>query len=1032
MENSIFGYIWRYSRKQQITIMLMTASSLPFLYLVLDLPKYIINDAIDGTAFPKKYMGFEFEQVEYLMLLCAALLVLLVINALFSMSINTYKGVSSERLIRRLRYQLYENILRFPPRHFQKVTPPELSSMITAEVEPLGNFISDSFSMPMVQGGTMLTILFFMVVEDPLLGLVAISMVPVQAWLIPKLQFKVTALGRRRIIKARKLAGWVGESVLGVSDIHTNDASTYMQASISKKLGRIFAIRHELYQKKFFMKALNVFLSQLTPLFFYSIGGILTIKGDLSLGALVAVLAAYNRFTTPWKELLKYYQTLNDVRIKYEQLVEQFQPGAMMDLTRLQQRPETIPRLNAPLSIRNVGFVDESVKLLEDVTVQIESGEKIAVVSEPGTRDKFARLIARLLEPTSGTISVGETNLAEFPESVTGAVIGYAGPESYIFSGTLEDNILFGVKHTPLANGEETGEPGSYYEEAMASGNSTHEIDAEWINYDSLGLSNEAELKDWVLKVIHAVELDSFLSARSLTMELDAGKNPDLAEEIKKASQRLAARFREDPESAGLVRPYKFDEYNASASVAANLVFGEPIHEEFEFKTLGGNPIVRVVLEESDLTDRFVRIGHELAETLIELFGDMSSDQPLFDKYSFVDEETLDELKLLTTNVNRDGLEILKEDDRTLLTSLTMQLVVDRHRFGFIDDELQERILKARRNFRGSLPKEKHEAIAFYDQEKFNSQLTNRCNLLMGGVNHTLSNAEERINKIILDVLEQLQITDKMILHATECPVGVGGSRLSHAGRQKVALARSLIKRPDILVFNDALGSLDRDSQTRIRRKMFDLLPGTTFIVFFSEMPGAGEFKQILSMQNGRIAERYIDDRKEEVTPVSAAGKEAKRVGEEEDASPKMVSAEASALSNIPIFSALSQSHLKLLAFSSRRIDFAPGEELIREGEPGKYAFVVLDGEVDIVLGTGKKEKIITQIGKHELLGELSLLTQSLTTATVRAAKPVTALRIEKEVFIQLMEGDGRVASQVARWVSDKLVSSMKLISKAT
>ena len=292
MENSIFKFIWRYSKRQQMTIMVMTAFSLPFLYLVLDLPKYIINDAIDGKTFPKELFGFEFGQIEYLLVLCAALLVLLIINAMFSMSINTYKGVSSERLIRRLRYQLYENILRFPPRHFQKVTPPEISSMITAEVEPMGNFISDSYSMPMVQGGTMLTILFFMFVEDPILALVAVSMVPVQAWLIPKLQVKVNLLGRERVLKARKLAGWVGESVLGVRDIHTNDASKYMQATLSAKLGHIFNIRYQLYQKKFFMKALNVFLSQLTPLFFYSIGGILTINGDLSLGALVAVLAA--------------------------------------------------------------------------------------------------------------------------------------------------------------------------------------------------------------------------------------------------------------------------------------------------------------------------------------------------------------------------------------------------------------------------------------------------------------------------------------------------------------------------------------------------------------------------------------------------------------------------------------------------------------------------------------------------------------------------------------------------------------------
>ena len=54
MENGIFQFIWRYSKKQQMIIMAITAASLPFLYLILDLPKYIINDAIDGKKFPKE------------------------------------------------------------------------------------------------------------------------------------------------------------------------------------------------------------------------------------------------------------------------------------------------------------------------------------------------------------------------------------------------------------------------------------------------------------------------------------------------------------------------------------------------------------------------------------------------------------------------------------------------------------------------------------------------------------------------------------------------------------------------------------------------------------------------------------------------------------------------------------------------------------------------------------------------------------------------------------------------------------------
>ena len=114
MEQSIFGFIWRYSKLQQVVILVVTVLSFPFLYAALELPKIIINDAIDGKGFPVTYFGHTFEQIPFLLGLCTALLTLVVINGMFKMKVNVFKGALAERLLRRLRYQLYERILRFP------------------------------------------------------------------------------------------------------------------------------------------------------------------------------------------------------------------------------------------------------------------------------------------------------------------------------------------------------------------------------------------------------------------------------------------------------------------------------------------------------------------------------------------------------------------------------------------------------------------------------------------------------------------------------------------------------------------------------------------------------------------------------------------------------------------------------------------------------------------------------------------------------------------------------------------------------
>lgn len=1007
-------------------IVAMTLASFPFLYYMLELPKYIVNDAIDGKSFPKEFFGVQLGQIEYLLVLCLLLFILLVVNSIFSMRINTYQGVSAERMLRRLRYQLFDRILRFPPRHFQRVTPSELSSMITSEVEPLGDFIRDSFAMPMVQGGTMITVLYFMISEDPILGVVAIAMVPVQAWIIPKLQHKVNMLGRERVFRARQLAGRVGESVLGIGDIHANDTSRYLRADISHRLAGIFWVREELFNRKFFMKALNVFLSQLTPLFFYSVGGYLIIEGDLSLGALVAVLAAYNRFTTPWKELLKYYQRLNDAKIKYEQLIEQFQPSDMMDPSMQGGDIGAPPRLDGTISLKGVSVIEEGAKLLENVSLDIEPKKRVAIVCDPVARDKMAHVMARLLPINSGTICVGDIKLSSLPETVTGSAIGYTGPESYVFDGSIEDNLLFGLKHSPTIDSEVTENP-KELSEASAAGNTTDNVFADWVDHTALGCDDKQDLQNWLLTVIKAVELDGPLKSRALGMGMDPITQSELAEDLVRARAKIASRLHDDAENAELTYPFKFDEYNANASVAANLVFGEPKDSEFQFSTLGSNEDILAILDQCDLRQRFVETGLELSKQVIELFGDLTQGDPMFDQFSFVTEQTLKDLKALTTAVETGGQEILSADDKATLTSMTFQLIVDKHRLGLIDEDFQEAILHARRVFRETLTEDKKEKFAFFDQESFNGQLSNRCNLIMGRINHRVNNAEQRVNQITFDVLDELQITEKMTLFATRDSVGVGGSRWSQADRQKMVLARSVMKRPDILILNDALSSLNRESQTRIRMNVFELLRDTTIISISSEAPDSSGFDSVLNYHGG-VFENQAETHVASLEELSAESSSEASVDEVELAG--TVDEEALALARVPIFAGIKPQSLKLLAFSSRRVQFRPGEKLINMGEQGGHAYVILSGKVHIVVGDDDEDILATK-SVNELLGELSLLSNTTATANVIAAEKVTALEIQKDAFLQLMESDPQMASQVAKVVSDKLVSTLEVISSS-
>src|SRR5947208_10906279 len=493
LERTIYRFILRHSLSQQLALILFTLISFPFLYFSLDLPKTIINKAIGGKQFPQHSFGFDVSQVTYLLILCGIFLSLVFVNGGFKYYINTFKGRLGERMLRRFRYQLYHRMLRFPLSQFSKTSSAQIIPMITSECESLGGFIGDAFVTPAFQGGTLLTIIVFMFMQDPVLGAAAVALYPVQGYAIPKLQRKVNQLGKRRVRTVREVADRVHESAAGIVDIHANDAVKRQLAVFAHLLGAIYDIRFEIYQRKFFVKFLNNFIAQLTPFFFYAIGGYLVICGNLSFGALVAVLAAYKDLASPWKELLDFYQIKEDSRIKYEQIVEQFQPAGMIDARQQMASSQTSAPFAGELSVINLTFAEEDgSRVLDGISFTVSLADHVAVIGQGGSgKNELALLLARLIAPTGGRVTIGGLDLAKLPTAVIGRRIGYVGAAPYLFAGTLRDHLLFGLRHIPVRPANHTADArkrrARQTYEAQRSGNIDFDLHADWLDYEAAG-----------------------------------------------------------------------------------------------------------------------------------------------------------------------------------------------------------------------------------------------------------------------------------------------------------------------------------------------------------------------------------------------------------------------------------------------------------------------------------------------------------------------------------------------------------------
>jgi len=112
---------------------------------------------------------------------------------------------------------------------------------------------------------------------------------------------------------------------------------------------------------------------------------------------------------------------------------------------------------------------------------------------------------------------------------------------------------------------------------------------------------------------------------------------------------------------------------------------------------------------------------------------------------------------------------------------------------------------------------------------------------------------------------------------------------------------------------------------------------------------------------------------------------------------------EVDALRRLPLFQRIEPRRLKLLAFTSERMEFQPGEDIVQQGEAGDSAYIILNGEADVIVGSANGELKVATLGCNDIIGEIAILIDIPRTATVRAATELVTLRISKEHFFRLV-----------------------------
>jgi CRP/FNR family transcriptional regulator, cyclic AMP receptor protein len=136
-------------------------------------------------------------------------------------------------------------------------------------------------------------------------------------------------------------------------------------------------------------------------------------------------------------------------------------------------------------------------------------------------------------------------------------------------------------------------------------------------------------------------------------------------------------------------------------------------------------------------------------------------------------------------------------------------------------------------------------------------------------------------------------------------------------------------------------------------------------------------------------------------------------------------------LRNIPLFATVDPAKLKLLGFTSERLEYISGDELFHQGDYGDAAYIILEGEADVLVDTRTGAVKVATLGKNDIIGEIAVLCDVPRTATVVAHGNLEILRLSKNGFFQLVTQFPQVGIEVMSVLAAKLHRTTQALTAA-
>lgn len=398
----------------------------------------LIGKAIDAMSGPMGAVDFGFLQV-----IASALIGAYIIDATLSLLQGWLMAGVSQRIVQNLRRTVFAKLQKLTVSYFDTHSHGEVMSRLSNDMENISSTISQATIQLLSSIITVVGAFIMMLILSPLLTLASVITIPMVFFVTRSVAKRTRVLFREQQMILGKLNGHIEETITGLQIIkafnHEEKAIADYE-ELNRKLNQV-GIKAQIWSG-FIMPLMNV-INNIGFAAIAGAGGVLAVKELITVGVIASFLSYSRQFARPLNEIANIFNILQSAvagaeRV-FEVLDEREEKGDISAAAVLKA-----PRGHVVFDKVSFGY-REDLMVLQNVSFEVKAGSTIALVGPTGAgKTTVVNLLARFYDVTSGRILIDGKDIREYTRSSLRSCFGIVLQDTYLFSGSIRDNIRYG------------------------------------------------------------------------------------------------------------------------------------------------------------------------------------------------------------------------------------------------------------------------------------------------------------------------------------------------------------------------------------------------------------------------------------------------------------------------------------------------------------------------------------------------------------------------------------------------------------